>query len=209
MAFQFLTPANIIVAGPSGAGKSQFVAKLLENVEAMFDPVPQKIIFAYSEYQPGYDHLRCAVPIEFVEGVPDFDMLKQDKSLPKLLICDDLMLQLKNNDGLTKLFSRGSHHWTCSVIHIVQSLFIDGMKIPRRNAHYVILFKSPSDLLQVRMYGRQIMPNKYKSFCESYDDAVKLPHGYLLLNLHQKTNEKYRLSTNILPGENTAIYIPK
>lgn len=210
MTFQFLTPANLIVAGPSGAGKTVFVGKLLENVEQMFNPPPEQVIFAYGEYQPGYDNLKCPIPIQFVEGVPDFEMLKQDKSKPKLLIFDDLMQNLSKSKDMTKLFTRGSHHWNCTVIHIVQSLFFEGMKPLRRNVTYIVLFKSPPDLLQVRMYGKQIMPDYYRAFCESFDDAVKLPYGYLVVNFHPTiTEEKYKLCTNIFPGENIAFYVPK
>ena len=35
----------------------------------------------------------------------------------------------------------------------------------------------------------------------SYEDATSRPHGYLILDLKQTTDDQQRLKTNILPGE--------
>jgi len=209
MALQLKHPFNMVVSGPSNCGKTVFTLKLIDNLQTMCDPVPQKVILAYSEYQPQYDKLARLPFVELVEGVPDFEQLKQDKQTPKILITDDLMCEMKTNENLTKLFSRGSHHWNCSCVHLVQSIFYEGLKVPRRNATYMVLFRSPADTLQVQTYGRHIFPNKTKYFIESYNDSTSKPHGYLFLNLHQQADDKYKLFTNIFPNETTFVYTPK
>jgi hypothetical protein len=55
MDVRFRAPFCAIVAGPSGCGKSVFIAKLLSNVEVMITPVPENIMYCYTEYQPMFD----------------------------------------------------------------------------------------------------------------------------------------------------------
>ena len=209
MALKLKHPFNMLVSGPSNCGKTVFMLKFIENLQHLCEPVPQKIIWAFSEWQPSYDKLRALPFVELVEGVPNFDILKEDKNVPKLLILDDLMTELKNDEKLTVLFSRGSHHWGCSVVHMVQSIFYDGLRTSRRNATYIVLFRSPSDTLAVQTLGRQIFTSKAKYFLESYLNATQKAYGYIFLNLHQLADDKYRLLTDIFPGQATIVYVAK
>jgi len=96
-----------------------------------------------------------------------------------------MMTELKGDENLTKLFTRGFHHWNVSVIHIVQNIFFEGLRTSRINAQYVVLFKNPSDQLQSHTLGRQLFPSQYKYFLEAYADATSEPHGYLVIDLTQ------------------------
>lgn len=60
----------------------------------------------------------------FTEGLPNFEDLKTNKTVHQLLILDDLMQELKGDKRLNELFTRGSHHWNLSIIHIVQNAFL-------------------------------------------------------------------------------------
>ena len=135
-----------------------------------------------------------------IEGVPDSDLFKADKNVPKLLICDDLM-RLYKKDDLCRLFCQGSHHWNLSVLHIVQNLFYDNMRNARINSHYLILMKNPSDRLQLMTLGRQIMPGKQKALVEAFDDACSEPYGYLVLDLEPQTPDDMRLRTKVFPDD--------
>ena len=71
------------------------------------------------------------------------------------------------------------------------------------NAHYIVLFKSPRDKLQVSTLARQVSPGKVQEFMRSYEEATSRPHGYFLLDLKPTTDDGQRLKTNILPGEDS------
>ena len=50
--------------------------------------------------------------VQFLEGMPDFELLKSHPNIPKLLIMDDMMEEMKKDSvALNRLFTRGSHHW--------------------------------------------------------------------------------------------------
>ena len=45
----FKHPANIFISGPSGSGKTEFVKKLIQYKEDLFDILPQRIVWCYKE----------------------------------------------------------------------------------------------------------------------------------------------------------------
>lgn len=53
------------------------------------------------------------------------------------------------------------------------------------------------------------MPRSLGYFMDSYDKATQKNYGYLLLDLCPDTNKKYRLKTNVFPGDDLTIYLPK
>jgi hypothetical protein len=132
--------------------------------------------------------------------MPDVNELKLHVNVPKLLVMDDMMQEMKNDSRFTQLFTRGSHHWNLSIIHIVQNVFFEGLRTSRINAQYLVLLKNPADRLQIQTLGRQIFPGS-KHFAEAFEDATNRPFGYLLIDLTQTTPENLRLRTNIFPDD--------
>lgn len=118
-----------------------------------------------------------------------------------------MMQELKDDPNLLVLTTRGCHHNNNSAIHIVQNLFF-GNRTSRINSKYIVLLKNPPDKLQINTLAKQVFPNNIKYFYESYEDATKNPHGYLLLDLSQQTPDNLRLRTNIFPDETTVVYTP-
>ncbi len=198
---------SMIVSGPSKAGKTVFVSKLVKNCESVMEQVPSEIIWCYSEFQPGYKELTSYV--KFVEGIPDLNALKEDSRRPKLLIFDDMMDRFEKDSSLTTLFIKGSHHWNISCIHIVQNLYFNGMRTARINTNYMILFKNPSDKLQVSNLGKQLFPGKAKFFMNAFEMATEKPFSYLLLDLTQSCPENLRLRSQIFPGETQVVFVPR
>ena len=47
----FKHTANIFISGPSGSGKTEFVKKMIEYKEDLFDIQPQQIVWCYKEWQ--------------------------------------------------------------------------------------------------------------------------------------------------------------
>jgi len=197
-------PFTSIVCGPTGCGKTRWIFRLIENAEKMIFPNPAKILYCYGEYQSLFARYPS---VEFQDGLPDIS--KFDGSEPILLIIDDLMNEI--NADTEKIFTRMSHHKNISVIFIMQNLFPKN-KFARTmslNAHYMILYKSPRDAGQFAILAKQMYPNNSKFAVEAFKDATSSPYGYLLLDLKPETDEKFRLRTNIFPGENTYVYIKK
>ena len=200
-------PFTCIVAGPTQAGKTHWVKRFIENADIMISPRPLEVYYAYAEWQPGYNTLPRHVQMS--EGLPDMAQLKSTPDLPKLLIIDDLMQEMKGDKRLTQLFTRGSHHWNLSCIHIVQNMFFDGLRTARINAQYLVLMKNPSDKLQTTTLATQLYPGCHKYFVDSYNDATNPMYGYLFVDLHPKMEEKSRLRTHIFPGERQVAYVPR
>ena len=204
----FKHPFTAIVAGPTKAGKTVWVKNLILNAENMILPKPEEVYYCYTEWQPAYQVLAQS-GVRMIEGLPDMSELKVDTVKPKLLILDDMMQEMKSEKKLVQLFTRGSHHWNISILHIVQNLFFEGLRTSRVNAQYLILMKNPSDQLQASTLAKQLFPGNSKYFMEAYKDACRESFGYLLIDLSQDTLEPMRLQTNVFPNQMNIIYVPK
>ena len=200
-------PFTCVVAGPTSCGKTQFVSRLLRHSADIITPTPQRLIWFYGQWQPAYTNLKLE-GLEFVEGLPREDFFL-DPAVTNLVVIDDLLCE--TDSRVTKLFTKGSHHKNCSVIFITQNLF-DKNKENRTitlNAHYMVLFKSPRDAMQVQHLARQMYPGKTRFMLEAFQDATTKPYSYLLVDLKPDTPEELRLRTNIFPGELQSVYIKR
>jgi hypothetical protein len=195
-------PFGMILSGPSGCGKSNFVGKLLQQMQYMVDPVPEKIHWCYAKDQPLHDNLRrtSPIPIEFHEGIPNNMEEMIHNSQKQVFVLDDLMNEISTSQRIQKLFTQGIHHDNCSLICLVQNIFPPGsyFRTIRLNSHYVVLFKNPADARQISSFSSQFAPKHMASVQKAYDDACQDRYGYLFVDLHPETNEKYRLRSNIL-----------
>ena len=77
------------------------------------------------------------------------------------------------------------------------------------NLHYMVLFKNHRNAGQFSILDRQMCPSSWKLAEEAYRDATERPFGYLLIDLKLQQDERYRLVTNIFPGENQYVYVKK
>ena len=197
-------PFTCIIAGPTSSGKSVFTLKFINEAENLITPPPEKIIYCYSEYQPIFNEYP---QVTFSEGLPDLEQF--DGKQRTLLILDDLMSE--TNDSVSNIFTKFSHHRNISVIYLTQNLFYKSKqsRTMSLNAHYIVLFKNPRDLLQVSTLSRQMFPGRGQFLVESFRDATAKPFGYLVLDLKPDTEEKYRIRTGIFPGEKQFVYLPK
>jgi len=197
-------PFTCIIAGPTSSGKSVFTLKFINEAENLITPPPEKIIYCYSEYQPIFNEYP---QVTFSEGLPDLEQF--DGKQRTLLILDDLMSE--TNDSVSNIFTKFSHHRNISVIYLTQNLFYKSKqsRTMSLNAHYIVLFKNPRDLLQVSTLSRQMFPGRGQFLVEAFRDATAKPFGYLVLDLKPDTEEKYRIRTGIFPGEKQFVYLPK
>lgn len=201
--FHFEHPFTAIVAGPSGCGKSNFVCNFLKNIKQVCSQEFQNVLWCYDEMQPLYN----LSGVNYFQGIPDLTMF--DGKFSQLIIIDDLM---RESDGrVVDIFTKGSHHRNLSVFYITQNLFHQGkgQRDISLNSNYIIYFKNPRDKTQIRFLARQLVPENSKFVEDAYRDATNIPHGYLMIDLKQNTNDIYRFKTNIFPDEYTVCYIPK
>lgn len=211
MALAWKHPFTSLVAGPTGCGKTYFVIKFLKCIDTMIDLPPHRILWCYGEYQPIFnDVLKQCPHVEFVEGFPESlqDMMNPQERT--LVIIDDLMSEVSGNKNLASIFTKGSHHRNCSVVLIQQNIFYQGKesRTVSLNCQYLTIFKSPRDVHQVSVLGRQIYPQS-KHFMEAFNDATKNPFTYLLIDLKPETPDDLRLRACIFPGEKQYVYSKK
>ena len=158
---KYVHPFAMIVAGCTGSGKTYFVKDMLQSMR--ITPKPQRIIWLYKRWQPLYATILNTVQpeVQFIQGIPpDLDQDSVvDPSVRNLLILDDLMSSATKDPRITDLFTEGSHHRNRSVIILSHNLYFSKDPTQRRNAHYLVLFKSPVDKQQIKTLARQMYPD--------------------------------------------------
>ena len=217
---KFEFPSTIAISGPSNCGKTYWVYKFLKNIRKMgksTSEIPTIILYCYSIDQPMFEEIRRYDDhIIFYQGVPDENYISEmSKGKAMLIILDDLDDELLDNKDVLKLFTQGSHHKKLTIIFIMHNIFQKG-KYARTialNVKYMILFANPRDNLQISYLGRQIFPGTNR-LREVFEDATKTQEwGYLVIDLQPKTENDYRLRTNIFPSDiddtGVIIYVSK
>jgi len=212
----FKHPFTCMIAGPTSSGKTMLLRNILKDFKLtiFFNETPEKlkILWAYGQWQELYNTKIPLCDIEYIEGLPNEEEIKECN--PHLIVLDDLMSELGNNVKLANLFTKGSHHMNISVIFITQNLFHQGsqMRTISLNCHYLLLLKSVRDKNQIATLGNQLHPNNSKFFIEAYNDATSKNYGYLKVDLKNNTPDKYRYQTDIIPVNNKLspiAYTPK
>jgi len=198
---RFKDPFTSIVSGPTGSGKSSFCVKFLKNLDTQCteSEFSGGIIWCYSEKTAvHYKQLTGLKNIQFQEGLPE--NFGDARGWPSLLILDDLLNQVYS-EAVCELFTNGSHHRNVSVILVTQNLFHQGPKCRdiSLNAKYEVELKSVRDRNQFSFLARQVYPENSVSFYRAYLDATSRPHGYLILNFSQDTDDRVRFRTNVFP----------
>jgi hypothetical protein len=137
------------------------------------------------------------VNFKYIEGIPE----EEDVEGFDIIIIDDLMSELKNSKFVLDLFTKGSHHNHQSVILLTQNLYHKGpiVRDLNLNSHYLIIFKSPRDKMQIMTLAKQIHPNGSNFFMSAYKQATQPSHGYLIVDFKQDTPENLRLKSRIIP----------
>jgi hypothetical protein len=206
------SPSIITLVGATSSGKTTFVYKLLSELD-LFDHLPEKILYCYSCYQPLYNKIDANVTnVSFYEGLPTEEDIREFGSSTghKIIVLDDLMSKVTSSPVILDLFCQYSHHLNISVIFLTQNIFHGG-KCSRSlnlNSHYYVLFKNKRDVNQIKTLGRQLFPKRGDILLESYLDATKEPFGYLLLDLHPRSDEKYMLRSRLFKeNEDMVLYV--
>ncbi len=205
---------SMIIAAQSGSGKSTFIKNLLLNKDVMWetDP-PRKIRYYYGIWTKMYEELQKQLPnIEFIENLPSVQEVMDftDPDVHSAIILDDLM-SVADSEVVELLFSRISHHRTCSVVLVLQNLFNQGrrMRTIQLNSKYVVILRSPRDVTQLRVLGMQLFPKTPLAIQEAYEDVMEhQQYGHLVIDMSSQCDNDKRIRTQVLPGQDTHCYVP-
>jgi hypothetical protein len=178
----------------------------------MFEQPVARVLYCYAVWNDSFNQIERKPDVQFHQFLPSHDVLQEFISNDKkhlVIVIDDLMEEAINSSEAQALFVRESHHKNITVIYITQNIFCKG-KFSRTialNCHYYILFRSPRDINQIKVFARQTGLNL--SLMEAYEDCNSIIYGYLLVDLSPRSESHIKLFTNIFPGEILIGYIPK
>lgn len=209
--YQLVHPFTMTVAGITQSGKTQFVKKLLENTPSVISPCPQRVYIFYTEMQEAYSDLQRTLPsLTLVEGL-NINLEDFDPTVNNVVVIDDQMADLVGSLAIQKLFTRGVHHRSISVIVLTQNLFPQGKfgRDIRLNCQYYVVMKSPTFASQIAYLGRQLFPTYPTFLPDAYKKATANPYSYLFINLHPLCNDDFRVGQGLLSGEANFLYVPK
>lgn len=216
--FKFTSPAGIMVVGPSQSGKSELVSAIIRHRDEMFQDVPQDIVYVYSCWQTNYEELQGLLgsTITFRTDIPGRDELidmYNSNPVHRLLVIDDKFTAFKNGQQgreLVELAAVITHHCKFTTFYISQNLFHSSVQREiGLQCQYLILFSNPRSQQQVAVLGGQLLGRgKLDYFIDAYRKATAKPHGFLLVDLAQTTNEKMKLKSHIMPSEQLIVYLP-
>lgn len=193
-------------------GKSEFILKLLENKEDLFDCTFARIMFAYpaddrTRSRDSYlGRLKQTCPeTELQLGLPAMsqDLFNGKDSM--LLILDDLGKEAMNSANFYDVFTKISHHSKLSIVLTLQNIFTNTThgRNNTLNSSHLVLFRNKMDSLSFNRISLHIF-NDAKYFPSILDwiaehlekDGVR----YLLYDGHPNSlMSKYNVITNIFP----------
>ena len=192
-------PSSVIVAGPSGRGKSELVEQWLRYLN-VFQVKPKKIVYAYDRWQPPVRPYAKEGWHSVSSGLLDPNHLTKwfGPTRGGVLVLDDLMEEGGQYKRVLDLFTKDSHHRNITVLYLTQDLFPPGKfsKTINRNAHYVVAFKNPRDQTCIRIILLQAFP--------FFKRITSRPFGYLMLDVHPASDDRYRLWSHLTPREGKA-----
>jgi hypothetical protein len=127
--------------------------------------------------------------IAFHKGIPDFEEASDG---PRLVVLDDLLSEAYSTN-VCDFFTKVSNHSNISVILIAQILFHQGRfsRDISLKAKYLFVFKKVRDKNQFAYLARQMYAEDSNGLYESYLDATRRMHGYLLLDLFLDSEHIY------------------
>lgn len=199
----FQSPFSCLISGPSQSGKTYFLEKVLENHERLIDTFPElRVIWCYGikNESTGKQLKNPSVFIKYHEGLP------KDSDLAgfNTVVIDDLLVESAKDESMTNLFTRVVHHQNINVFCLIQNIFFKSNVIRNLNlnANYVVLFRNVRDQTQTMVFSRQFSPQNTGKFIEAFKDATKEPYGYLLIDLHPKSHDSYRIRSDIFDHVN-------
>ena len=87
------------------------------------------------------------------------------------------------------------------MLYLTQDLFPPGKfsKTINRNAHYIVAFKNPRDQTGIRTILLQAFPDRWRQVLRLFKRITSRPFGYLMLDVHPASDDRYRLWSHLTP----------
>ena len=211
----FDVPFRIMLAGPSGSGKTTFITRLLKNRDTMFDTPMSNIYWFYNNESSVKDIKKEFTDIKFYHSLPSDTMINSwATNEQKLIILDDLMMEMGSKKNFDKIFTRGSHHSKVNIIYTVQNIFpkSQAMRTISLQCTHIVLFKNSRDVDPAMKLGRQIVgsgqPNNL--FLKAVFKEMETNHyGYITIITTTNRDKCTQWRYNIFPDDTNVLYIPK
>ena len=157
---------------------------------------------------PRFDRMQKKDGIQFHRGLPDPNHLTKwfGPTRGGVLVLDDLMEEGGQDKRVLDLFTKDSHHRNITVLYLTQDLFPPGKfsKTINRNAHYIVAFKNPRDQTGIRTILLQAFPDRWRQVLRLFKRITSRPFGYLMLDVHPASDDRYRLWSHLTPREGKA-----
>ena len=191
----------ISIVGPCGSGKTQLVSNMLKNQSKVSQPCFDKIVYLYNHYQKHFDTLlvNCVSQkhsIEFHQGLNWSAVEKcEARKLRTLVVIDDLYQQACEDEYFLNLVIAGRHR-NIHLIALKHNLFQQSKhsKTIELKFTQMILFKSPRDLEQIGVLGRQMGDRQL--LIDAYKKATQAPFGHLMIDFDSHTDAKLKFCSN-------------
>lgn len=201
--------------GPTNVGKSSFVFQLLKHADGAFTKPIKAIYYCYSVDQPLFAEMEKAIPtINFYKALPtpvELETWHMTEPGDKILVIDDMMSESAKSKDIVDIYCKYAHHYKFFCFLICQNAFCPGREFRTisLNTHYFFLFRNNRDQLQMEILGRQIFGSQVKYFLDSFKKATAEKFRCLLVDLSPHSDPKYKIRTNILPGQLMIVYLPE
>ena len=200
------------VVGPCGSGKTQLVSSILANQYKVFGPAFDKFLYLYNHFQPNFEELqfKCVqskIQIKFYQGL-DWNAVEkcEAQSLWTLLVIDDLYQQACEDEYFLILVIAGRHR-NIHLITLKHNLFQQSKhsETIELNVTRIVFFKSPRDLEQIAVLGREIGDRQL--LLEAYKRATREAFGHLLIDFDPHTDLKLKYASNCSGNEPSIFYL--
>ena len=215
---RFQIPSNMMLVGPTSSGKTTWLKNLVKYKDSLFATAPKSMLLFYKEHQKVYDEMEKLMndgknggnlPVfkKYKNPPKSIEDLKEifstfSKKTPKIVVFDDYLDEI--GPPLKHLFTVLTHHYNCFTILLSQTLFEkkNDLRTLSINTQYMVLFNNPRDRMSISQLAKQVFPGRVELLNEAYLKATKeREYGYLLLDFHQRQDDRVRLRSNIFPQE--------
>ena len=119
---------------------------------------------------------------------------------------DDLMEEGVQDKRVLDLFTKDSHHRNITVLYLTKDLFPPGKfsKTINCNAHYIVAFRNPRNQTGIRTILLQAFPGRWRQVLRLFKRVTSRPIGYLMLDVHPASDDRYRLCSHLTPRKGKA-----
>lgn len=215
---RFIHPFRMGIVGQTMAGKSLLIKEIVRYRRQLFTTEYSAIYYCLPEtpFNSGFEKfthdLKIICPeIRILENLPSPDLLRESE-LPKLFILDDLMEEIFKSNFMPEFFTRGSHHFSNSIIFTSQNYFNTKKDLTiMRNLSYKIIFHKSGELIYMSSICRQFSrdPNfleKIFALLEEEECPNVIDNRFILFDSHPNVAMRsFPIRAMILPRKDGEI----